>query len=252
MLWLTGLLLPLLFVLMVAVFGMTRSLFAVALLALAVAPGHLAGPTVPGHTGIAGGALSLTTYMVPILIAALVYGLRDRDVLISRLWVPLIIYLAIGLMILWDGSPEHWSGAWLILTSIVAWGLGARYATEASKRAELLTWLALVCVGIASLQLLVELLQMQGSGIFALDAAAAEFESGRLNGTFAHPGTLGKVLLLLTFLLLPLTVHEHRWTRWLARLFLPIAFVATILTESRANIVSFVIVITFWGLLLPG
>ena len=73
-----------------------------------------------------------------------------------------------------------------------------------------------------------------------------------MNGTLRHPGEVGKVVVVLALAVLPSTVSPERALRLMARVALPIGFLATLLTESRANIASFVAVIAFWGLLLPG
>jgi O-antigen ligase len=111
----------------------------------------------------------------------------------------------------------------------------------------LVTILAIVC-----LELAVVIAQSLGSTAFPQEAQAEIWEGYRANGTFAHPGSLGKYLLLLIALVLPELRSPVRTLRRLAVSIIALAAPCLVLTASRTNALAYVVALLLWTLLLPN
>ena len=118
---------------------------------------------------------------------------------------PFLLYLTLGVVVLWDWNPIVSAGAWHLLIAALGICAGAHLArlTDSVRGTRVFaSWVAAVLAA----QCLVALAQFLGASIFTnpellvTDATTV----GRATGTFFHPSTLGKVAVLALGLALPL------------------------------------------------
>lgn len=112
--------------------------------------------------------------------------------------------------------------------------------------------IAEMAAAVVGIQFLVCALQAMGTHLFALPTRAASMMGDRVNGTLDHPGDLGKMLVLLTILVLPLTEARYGATRWLSIGVVPVALAAIVLTGSRTNIIAYLLLVLAWILVAPS
>ena len=229
-----------------------RPLLWLALLAaLAVLPRTilvLVPPSVPWHVGITTESVSLKTYSAAILLAIIYVAARGRHKLPVSLWLYVlvaVIVFATSWFFLWPHTQGVASGMLHIATSIAALLVGAALA-HADSYASDEAVVAVSIFMIVAVQVPIVLLQIVGIQLFPTDQATQLFEGDRPNGTFGHPGTMGKVFLLLLVILLPLTQSRcrraRRWSIAAVVLMCPLV----VITASRTNSVAIGATVVLW------
>ncbi|MGA1828387.1 O-antigen ligase family protein [Microbacterium sp.] len=190
---------------------------------------------------------------VPLLFAlVLIVALSGRRGIFPLRFLPLLIVGLVQLMFAWGDTSEQRLGYLVLLYLVLSWWLGAYLAqlVAEDRRAERL--IALIILGIVSIETFITVLQWVGVDIFPSSVRNAEFAAAsRANGTFAHPGTLGKALIFLVVLVLPLTRSADAVTRRFSFLAMGLAVVPIGISESRTNFLAYIVLAVTWAVLLP-
>ncbi|MFF8189224.1 O-antigen ligase family protein [Microbacterium sp. NPDC016588] len=202
--------------------------------------------------GLEVGAVSVQTYDV-IILGVLFVGLLSAGGKPGLLlFAPFLVVLAIGMGFGWLQTPEMWQNGVYLMVGVAAWAIGhyfARTYTPGSGQDRVIVY---VIAAVILLQVLVTVLQTAGVPIFSLEGRTAELEGGRANGTFSHPGTVGKVMILFAALLLPYTQAASKRIQRVAFVALLLALVPVGLSESRANFIGYVLALLLWFIIMPG
>ncbi|MCC4248612.1 MULTISPECIES: O-antigen ligase family protein [Microbacterium] len=212
----------------------------------------IATTLVPRSLGIELGGVSLQTYDA-IILAVLVIGFVASS---GRpnflLFLPFITLLLIGAAFEWEQSPELTTNVVYLLVGVGAWAVGHYLAKgyAPGTRHELV--LVYLLAAVILFQAVVTVLQASGVPIFALQGRTAELEGGRASGTFSHPGTVGKVMILFMAIILPLTTSLSRHTRRIAYFAVLIALIPVGLSESRANFIGYLLTLLLWFIIMPA
>ncbi|PPG33465.1 O-antigen ligase [Pseudoclavibacter sp. RFBB5] len=135
---------------------------------------------------------------------------------------------------------------------LLAWVVGMRVSQSTHDSARNMRWFAWTLLIVVVVQTGVTSLQAMGVPIFQLEGVTAELESGRANGTMDHPGTLGKVLMLIAVLALPATLSADVATRRIASVAVWLALVPIALTASRSNFIAYLAVVLVWAVIQPA
>jgi O-antigen ligase len=192
--------------------------------------------------GIASAVPGVTTYGSVLLIAGLALLLQGKW-RAEALWLlPLGVFVVFGMLALWPHTPAAVSGALHVVTVVCAWAVGAHLGR--SMRPDGAT--AAVC---ARVMLAVTLFLAVAVAYQLLTGTA---DGGRASGIFTHPSVVGKMAVILTGVLLPLSQSTVNSTRKQATLSIALCLAMTAPTLSRANIVALAIVMSVWAVLLPG
>lgn len=206
---------------------------------------------VPRSLGIEIFGVPAQTYDVAIL-AVLVVGFVASGRPNFLLFVPFVTLLTIGVIFEWEHSPQLATNVVYLLVGVAAWAIGHYFAKHYVPGTRQETVLILALTAVILFQVVVTVLQASGVPIFALEGRTAELEGGRASGTFSHPGTVGKVMILFMAILLPLTTATTRRTRRLAYFAVLIALVPVGLSESRANFVGYLLALLVWFIIMPA
>lgn len=226
--------------------GRVRGLVVCLVAALTVAPFALLRlgtlPAVP-TVGIAAPVPSVTTYGILVAGATAVLLLEGKLQRLSLAVLPAVLYLLVGVVALWPRTPELVSGAVHLLTVAGCWVVGVAVG-RVLGRSDPRTGRALAYVLVAV------------TGLLAASVAFQVLVEGsavvRASGIFGHPATLGKIAVITTGLLLPLSLSPDRSTRRAGVWALALGFAMTAPTLSRANILGLLVVVVVWAVLQPG
>ncbi|AOT02285.1 hypothetical protein ASPU41_01925 [Arthrobacter sp. U41] len=169
----------------------------------------------------------------------------------NRLFFPFVAFLIFCYSFVWTQTGEVQAGMIHMLTAAAAWAAGA-YAASCVERDQkngqiFIYWILATVL----LQLGISVLQFVGLQLFPTNAVTSELVGSRVNGSFGHPTTLGKVLLLFIMASLPFTRSTLRRTRSAAWAAVAASFPMFVLSGGRANFFSAVVMILLWTLLLP-
>lgn len=219
--------------------------------ALAVLPRTvltLVPPSVSWHVGITTESISVKTFSIAILVALIYVAVRGNAKIGVGLWSYLlaaVTVLGTSWYFVWPHTQAVTSGVLHIATAIAALMLGVVLARNQFYSNDAAT-VAIAIFLVVAIQAPVVLLQMAGVQLFPTDQATQLFEGDRPNGTFGHPGTMGKVFLLLLIILLPLTqsaaARARRWSTAAVVLMCPLV----VITASRTNSVAVGATIVLW------
>lgn len=193
-------------------------------------------PTNVHLVNIAGEVPTFTTIDVAIAITLLMStaGLKD---LRPFLWIaPGLFGLFLGLTVLWPVHDYITAGAVHLALTLAAWPVGRYLAGSdllAVDRERLLARIILTF-------LLVQL-------AFCTFQILAQLPDDRAAGTFDHPAHLGKIVVLLLVILLPLTHSSDLGTSRAATLGIAVGAIATASTLSRANIIAVIGALVLWS-----
>jgi len=187
--------------------------------------------------------------LIGVALAALVAKFSQR--IIPWRFLPFAIYLALGLALIWGRSSIITPAAILLVVAIGSWIVGNLAGSPAGWTINVERWIAIAIVAIVLFELAVGLAQQAGANIFPPGERTEELTAGRVNGTTGHPGTLGKAILLIATLALPLTRSVDVVARRASYLALFGSLVIIGLTISRTNIIAFALLIVIWAVLLP-
>ncbi|WP_382307708.1 O-antigen ligase family protein [Herbiconiux sp. UC225_62] len=212
-----------------------------------------------GWGAMAGALAILALCLDPRNGSVIIFGLAVIAVVMMRKntmparFIPLLVYVAVGLLFAWPDYNGKLSGAVQILLVVAAWTVGLHVARVSALRLnDLLRWLAVVIFIIAIIQLVVCILQTAGVPIFVTGERTAELTEGRANGTTGHPGSLGKVLFFAAMLCLPLTRSGDRINRRLSYASLVLIMAAVGLSASRTNFIALLMLVLVWALIIPS
>lgn len=201
---------------------------------------------------IAFGRAPLSTYSVAVLLGlGVLITLRRVKALDIVQFFPFLVLGVFGVFFFWDGGIGPAQELAYFLIACLAWAVGAstrKAIRNSERRAKLLV---IIISAVLALQALISGLQVAGIQLFATGELIAELTAGRSNGTFAHPGTLGKAMVCLLALLLPFTLSESRVVRRWALLAMPIGLIPLLLSISRANIVAAAVLLIVWIVFAP-
>jgi O-antigen ligase len=228
--------------------GLLLGFYAGLTVALTIVPRKLT-PGAPSYTGIAQGQ-PLTTYTIAI-VATLLFLITRRRVRIALDYLPLLAFLAIMTPVYWGLSSVTSAGLVHFAVAVAALLVGTALGADASSSAAVRRMVALVVLAVVILQLAISALQLVGLDLLPLDPDTAARMGSRVHGTINHPNNLGKALLLLTALVLPLTDEADRRLRIPAFWAAGLAGLVIAMTVGRANIVAFVILVVLYSMIRP-
>ncbi|TFC55105.1 MULTISPECIES: O-antigen ligase [unclassified Cryobacterium] len=232
--------------------GALNVLLPLMLTSLCFLPKVLAGATVADQTraSISGAEPRVMTYTVAICLVVLTAVFLRRQGTQWLTYGAFGLFLFVWIFLVWDGNNEQWSGVMHFGVAALAWVAGSYISTflkigDKSERI-LVGWLFIT----VAVQVVISVAQFVGVPLFPLGAAAASDLGlvGRVNGSFGHPTGLGKVLLLLLVLLLPLTKSTQTTVRKLAWWSICISAIPFVLSGGRANFFGAIIMIVIWAM----
>ncbi len=225
------------------VLGWRPAAVAAVLVTLAVAPWVVHQPDSIYHAGIAEAVPTTYTFTVVLLLLT---WCPPRSGGLNRLpWVFLTL-LWLCMSLLWDRTDEQWAGALHLSLAVIAWFVGNALAAGLDRDQASGRFLAVAALGVVGINLAASALQVVRPSSFAL---LTEQGGVRVEGLLGHPGDLGKVLLMITALTLPLTRSSDRTTSRIAFLAVASSAVLIGLTASRANFLGLFLMIGVWTLL---
>lgn len=203
------------------------------------------------RSGISGAEPRIMTYTVAIFLI-LVLGFISRAKTTGYLIViPFIIFLCVNYLFVWDQTGEINAGMVHFFTAAAAWCGGLILALNVDKNGKTGQYFVSWVLGAVLLQLVISILQFAGFPLFPTNAATSELVGSRVNGSFGHPTTLGKVLLLVQMVCLPFTRSTLTASRRAAWVSILASFPMLILSGGRANFFSSVVMVLLWTLMLP-
>lgn len=204
---------------------------------LALLPGH----TVLGHQ------------ITPLLLGAvaIIAVLSSRDVSVPWRFAPLAIYLLLCSLLYWTWGPAQADRLAVLGLGALAWICGEFAAVSVTRTRSGERVMAVMLLTVLGIQSAVMLLQWSGAQIFAPLEVDEDLDAGRVAGTFSHPGNVGKVIVLLLVMALPLSKSRDVITRRAATASIFLSFVPIGLSQSRANYLAIIAVLLTWAIVLP-
>lgn len=188
--------------------------------------------------GIAATTPPLTSLDVVIMSAALLIP-SVRQAAPHAFWVvPGMLSLIIGGALVWPRAGNVLAGVIHLFTSLLAWVVGQAIGETNAKSTRNLRLSALAVTIFVALQATVSLMQIAGDN--SLD---------RATGTFNHPSVVGKIVLILLALLLPMSRSLDRTTSRAATLGIVLGVLATAASLSRTNLVAVIGALGLWAVL---
>ena len=236
-----------------AVAGRVNTIMAIAMSTMCFLPRVLYGGSLADLTrsGISSSEPRIMTYTVGIAAIAIIGLLAGRRLGSNFMFFPLVAFLLFCYTFVWAQTGEVQAGMVHLLTAAAAWAAGAYAAScvdRDQKTGQIFVYWILATI---LLQLVISALQFVGIQMFPTNAVTSELVGSRVNGSFGHPTTLGKVLLLFLMACLPFTRSALRRTRSGAWMAVVASFPMFVLSGGRANFFSAVVMILLWTLLLP-
>lgn len=236
-----------------AVGGQVNTVMALAMTTMCFLPKVLYGSTLADLTrsGISGSQPRVMTYTVAIVIIVFLGLAAGRFSRANLLFLPFGFFLFINYAFVWTPTGEVQAGLIHFLTAVAAWAAGT-YTSSCVDRDDktgrtFIYWILAIVI----LQLGISMLQFAGIQLFPTNAVTAELVGSRINGSFGHPTTLGKVLLLFVMVSLPFTRSTLRQTRVAAWAAIIGSMPMFVMSGGRANFFSAIGMILIWTLLLP-
>ncbi len=231
--------------------GGHRTMLSVFIVTVAIYPKLLTSGLPTKHVGIAGEIPSLSSYSLWLLIAlgfVVLIGKLPRSVF---LFVPFVLFLAIGISFIWGGTGEQWAGVLQLLLAPAAWAMGAYCVRKGNASLKWVRFLAALIMCVMLLQTAVCLLQMAGVPVNPMEASQEALLPGRFNGTLVHPNDLGKIVVILLGILLPFARYSDTIIRRLAVCAFSFGFCVLALTGGRAVFVGCLAMVLISALLSP-
>jgi hypothetical protein len=190
---------------------------------------------------------------VPLMFAlVLVVAFSGRRGIFPLRFLPLLAVGLVQLVLAWGGTSEQRLGYLVLVYLVLSWWLGAYLAQSVAEDHQAERIIALFILAIVSIETFITVLQWAGAEIFPSSVRDAELSAAsRANGTFAHPGTLGKALVFLMLLVLPLTRSADALTRRFSFLAMGLALVPIGISGSRTNFLAYIAAAVTWAVLLP-
>lgn len=166
--------------------------------------------------------------------------------------LPFAVYVLLGAVLIWPQTDVVRAGVLQLMTGVAAWVLGCAMARAVGTDIKFDQFLTVLIVGIIGIQVVVCTLQFAGVPINALAVSESEILANRVNGTSNHPNNLGKMLICLLVLLLPLTEQDQRAYRKLALAGAVAIFVPLGLAQGRANFAAALAALAIWAMATPA
>lgn len=205
----------------------------------------------PVRTSIASSSLDLRTPHLALLVAAVIVPATVRRSNFSLLLVAVPIALLSVAVTAGDLPPNVLSGIAQWGYVALAWTCGSALAVARRTGRLPDRPLALILLSAIAANGVAVALQLTGRWTVAsINVAGEELE--RVSGLQGHSGNLGKVLLLLLVLSLPLTRSADRLARSSSIASVAMVFVMIGFTFSRANTVAMLVGILLWFTIGPG
>lgn len=232
--------------------GAFKTLLLLSLLSMAVLPRVLFGASEDDtyRVSISGENIRVFTYTVAILLTILVAVLLPRPGTKFLSTLPFLTLALVWSLTVWDGESNTWAGVGHLTVAVLAWIAGSYLRSSVvsleSPEARFLGWLLFFIV---LFEAAVCVLQVMGVPVFPGSSAAIVQDAslaGRANGTFSHPSTVGKVMLLLLILVLPLTASSVRGIRHCAWWTLGFMTVPFIFSSGRVNFAGAIVAVLLW------
>jgi hypothetical protein len=167
------------------------------------------------------------------------------------MFLPFFVVLTLGFAFVWPGDQANWGNAINLCVGVAAWVAGTFLSSKVNRDGSIARFIAVFVLAIFSFEMVVTVLQSAGVHIFAPGQRTLELEGSRANGTYNHPSTVGKVVLLLTMMILPLSHSRDRVTSTSVRIAMLVGLIPVVISESRANIISVVVMLFIWSILSP-
>ena len=203
------------------------------------------------HTTIAASTLSITSYQAALILAAIIVPgwMVFKGIAPPLLFLPVFLFVVI---VAQSNTPPHvlmGVAQWGFVA--LAWGFGWALSRGVGRGQISETFLAIVLAAAVGAQAIGALMQIVGlSGVSSIEVGPLTIP--RISGFAGHSGNLGKILILLVVLLLPLTRSSNRVARNLAIAGTATAFVLVALTFSRANTLAIIGALGIWFVFGPG
>ncbi len=224
-----------------------RLMFVILAATLAVVPRQLtsSGP-IEGYTGIAQSQPTISTYTIAIMSVFMILWVRRR-LAFSLDYVPLLVYIVIATIAFWGMTSVTAAGIAQYALAVAALLVGLSLGTTAGSSVDLRRTVALSVLVVTLLQLVPSAFQLFHLDPFPLDPQTAELVGTRVHGTINHPNNLGKVLLLLAALVLPMIEEADRPTRKASLWGLGLCGLTIAMTVGRANMLAFAILVILYA-----
>lgn len=185
--------------------------------------------------GIGSGALSISSYDILLILIAAWAVLRLRGAAWLPWIVPGLLALLFGASVVWPQTSAMLDGVLVYGICFVAWIIGTAVGVDLSAR----TTARIITGGILAF-FLIEV------AIAAWQLLSGSASSSRASGTFEHPAFIGKYVLVVLAILLPLTRHSDRTTVRISTLSILFGVVLTAMTLSRANLIAVLGAVALW------
>lgn len=216
-----------------------------------------------------GSILALATYpaytlvgtqvgVASVIIAAIIALLSPVRHIAPLRFLPFLAFVAIAFLTSWRGSGTTVANVLPLVTAVLAWVVGRVAGSGVTRVRAVVARVSLDEVVAAAIivAIVVQLIVAGDQMLFGVEQQSAPdskaaLESGRASGTFGHPGNLGKVIVLLVVMLLPILASERSRARKRAVIALALAFVPIGLSASRSNFLALIFVTLAWALLAP-
>lgn len=203
----------------------------------------------PDHlrfTGIADSSLSLTTYGLSLVLLVFAFARNHgRQGWLQGYCLAVTAYLLVGLLTVWSGTEAQWSGAlhWILACMALLGGL--QFGLQLSSDIFRLAVACILVIFVLNAALCVA--QLAGFDWSLYPAQLADnLLDRRPIGTFSHPSTLGKFVLLSLIFLLPALRSTDGPTRLMSVCAVGLAIPLVAVTLARANLAAVVIALLFW------
>ncbi|WP_181057715.1 MULTISPECIES: O-antigen ligase [unclassified Pseudoclavibacter] len=170
---------------------------------------------------------------------------------IPVVFIPLVAYLILMVTTGWTNPHVSGDALTLILVAILAWFVGT-FVGRAETAPQLERWLAFAILAILGFQALIALGQSFGLSWFAAVSEASILESGRSAGTAGHPGNLGKIVICLTAIALPLSTSTDKVVARAATFAMLAGLLGVGLSASRTNFIALIGMLGLWIILQRG
>lgn len=200
-------------------------------------------------------SLGVQTQVIAFVIAAVVILLGGGKIKLPIALIIFVVLLTAGMFTSWQGTVPQWSGYFMLVGAVIAFGVGWAVGREAFTRERFALFFLTLILIVLVIQLGVSMLQLAGvslpTGLVNSDRTL-EQTVGRVSGTIGHPANLSKVALLLMLLSLPFTSAASKRLSRLAFLCVALAAFLGGLTVSRANLIAMAVLLAAWILTFPG
>ena len=228
-------------------FGLQRSVIVFGLTCIVVRPVNFIGfgtASTMSHTTIAAGRVSISTHDVALLFVAVFAGLSVLRRFRLEFLIVAVASLSIAVL---QSNLKPWVAEgilqWVFLGVCWAFGSAVSRAVSSGRLSErFVAGTLLLCVG---LHALAACAQFAGFGR-VYESTLAGGDLSRMTGLAGHPGNLGKIILLLMMLILPLSSSTDRTVRRLAWTALGLSLTTEALTFSRANVLATAVLFLGW------